>query len=366
MACQSPDIFVVPPAAKALRYGHGLRKDDIHSSGLAAGGYAGVSAAMAWGLTRTVRVRPSETPESVGLKYSDISFTIRGGDAALSGWLIPPEAHSDSPQATAHNSSWIVMVHGDNSNRGDSKTGMLGIANALSERGFGVFMFDMRGRGDSPGTVTSSGYYERLDLQGAADYLVSKGADRGRIGVLGFSLGGVAALIAGSSPNNFGAVVSDSAFADLSIVVKSSMTGVRRLLAVWLPGMRFMAKALYGIDMTDVSPARAIAKSDTPMFVIHGEEDGVVPVEHARLLGRALGASFSEIESGEETVWIVPGAGHTGSFRTQPTRYIDTVARFFDNHLGKPGIQRGEGHRTGASPNGAGVKPIQLPENSNN
>ena len=228
------------------------------------------------------------------------------------------------------------MVHGDNTNRSDSKTGMLDIARALSQRGFGIFMFDMRGRGDSPAAISSSGYYERLDLQGASDYLVSNGADRSRIGVLGFSLGGAVALLAGSNPNNFGAIVSDSAFADLSLVLKGAMTGVKRPLALWFPGMKFMARALYGIDIADVSPARAIARSDTPVLVIHGEEDGVIPVEHARLLGRAIGASFDEIEAGEETVWIVPGAGHTGAFRTQPKTYIDKVASFFEKHLSAP------------------------------
>ncbi|MCI0804600.1 MAG: alpha/beta fold hydrolase, partial [Chloroflexi bacterium] len=318
--------------------------------GVAAGGYIGVSSALASGLITTTRVRPDDRPDSVGLDYRDVSFTSRGGDAGLSGWLIRPqsgpgsssgataEAEADpvpssvpsgagpGHSGTARGISWVAMVHGDNTNRSDSKTGMLDIARALSQRGFGIFMFDMRGRGDSPAAISSSGYYERLDLQGASDYLVSNGADRSRIGVLGFSLGGAVALLAGSNPNNFGAIVSDSAFADLSLVLKGAMTGVKRPLALWFPGMKFMARALYGIDIADVSPARAIARSDTPVLVIHGEEDGVIPVEHARLLGRAIGASFDEIEAGEETVWIVPGAGHTGAFRTQPKTYIDKVA----------------------------------------
>ncbi|MCI0808878.1 MAG: alpha/beta fold hydrolase [Chloroflexi bacterium] len=328
--------------------------------GVAAGGYIGVSSALASGLITTTRVRPDDRPDSVGLDYRDVSFTSRGGDAGLSGWLIRPqsgpgsssgataEAEADpvpssvpsgagpGHSVTARGISWVAMVHGDNTNRSDSKTGMLDIARALSQRGFGIFMFDMRGRGDSPAAISSSGYYERLDLQGASDYLVSNGADRSRIGVLGFSLGGAVALLAGSNPNNFGAIVSDSAFADLSLVLKGAMTGVKRPLALWFPGMKFMARALYGIDIADVSPARAIARSDTPVLVIHGEEDGVIPVEHARLLGRAIGASFDEIEAGEETVWIVPGAGHTGAFRTQPKTYIDKVARFFEKHLSAP------------------------------
>lgn len=308
-----------------------------------------MSSALASGLITTTRVRPDDRPDSVGLDYRDVSFTSRGGDAGLSGWLIRPqsepgtrsEAKTDADAGPGHSGtargiSWVAMVHGDNTNRSDSKTGMLDIARALSQRGFGIFMFDMRGRGDSPAAISSSGYYERLDLQGASDYLVSNGADRSRIGVLGFSLGGAVALLAGSNPNNFGAVVSDSAFADLSLVLKGAMTGVKRPLALWFPGMKFMARALYGIDIADVSPARAIARSDTPVLVIHGEEDGVIPVEHARLLGRAIGASFDEIEAGEETVWIVPGAGHTGAFRTQPKTYIDKVARFFEKHLSAP------------------------------
>ena len=97
-----------------------------------------------------------------------------------------------------------------------------------------------------------------------------------------------------------------------------------------------MAKARYGSDLADGAPARAVARSDTPVLVSHGEEDTVIPVEHARLLGRAIGASFDEIESGEETVWTVPGAGHTGAFRAQPEMYIDRVSNFFEKHLGAP------------------------------
>lgn len=313
--------------------------------GLAAGGYVGVSSAMASSLTRTTRVRPEKTPESVGLEYRDVTFTSRGGDARLSGWIISPnaeypdvqqtddDAQEESPPPLSRNSSWIVMLHGDNSNRSDPKTGMLGIARALNQRGFGIFMFDMRGRGDSPAAISSAGYFERFDLQGASDYLVSQGIERNRIGVLGFALGGAVALLAGSNPNNFAAVISDSSFADLSLVLRSSMTGIKRPLIPWFSGMKYMAKAIYGIDISEVSPARAIARSDTPVLVIHGENDTVYSPEHARLLGRALGASFDEIEGGEQTVWIVPGAGHTGAFRTQPKAYIDKVASFFEAHL---------------------------------
>ena len=314
----------------------GFIKTTFAVLGVTAGSYAVISSAMAANLTRTQRLRSEETPESVGLEYRDVSFTSRGGDAKLSGWTITPESVSNSSHTNARDTSWVIIVHGDNTNRSDARTGTLGIARSLSRRGFGIFMFDMRGRGDSPSALSSSGYFERLDLQGASDYLVSKGADRSRIGVLGFSLGGAVALMAGSNPNNFGAVVSDSSFADYSLILRNSMTGIKRPFTFLFPGMEFMAKTIYGIDIKDISPARAIARSDTPVLVIHGEDDAVIPVEHARLLGRAIGASFGEIDGSDETIWIVPGAGHTGSFKTEPKAYIKKLVKFYEAHLGAP------------------------------
>lgn len=103
---------------------------------------------MAASLTKTALVRPEETPKSVGLDFEDVSFTSRRGYARLSGWIIP--MHSPS------NQSWVFMIHGDATNRSDAKTETLGLARALRERGFGIFMLDMRGQGDSHVTMSSS------------------------------------------------------------------------------------------------------------------------------------------------------------------------------------------------------------------
>ena len=311
----------------------GLLKTTLTIIGVIAGSYVGASSAMASGLTRTSRLKPEDTPESVGLFYQDVTFTSRGGESKLSGWIIPPKPHSNSKKAQIKDNPWIVMVQGNNASRSDRKTGMLDIALALVKHGFGVLMFDMRARGDSPSPKASAGYYERLDLQGASDYLVSKGSDRNRIGVLGFALGGAVALMAGSKPGNFGAVVSDSSFADYSLMLKSSMSGFKRPLILCFPGITFMAKAMYGIDISEISPARSIAQSDTPVLIIHGEDDLLISVDHARRLGRAIGASFDEIENGKETVWIVPDAGHMEAFRAQPETYVQNVIKFFDAHL---------------------------------
>jgi dipeptidyl aminopeptidase/acylaminoacyl peptidase len=297
----------------------------LAATGMAAGAYLGVSALMARGLTRSTRTSPEDTPSSVGLAYETIKFPSRDGSAELSGWLIPPPDVADMRDAMGHR--WIVMLHGHGSNRADSASGSLALVRDLHRRGFGMLLFDMRGSGDSSGGHSSAGFYERFDLLGAIDQLVELGARRERIGALGQSLGGAVALMVSANPGSVGAVVADSAFADLWMMINRSQEGPVKALAALNPGMSLMARLLYGIDIGEVSPARSIAVSDTPALVIHGEDDTLVPPEHARLL------ATGEIERASTALWIVPGAEHLQAYRTAPGEYVDRVTKFFEANL---------------------------------
>ncbi len=298
-----------------------------------------MSVAMAAGLASSRRIRLDDTPAAVGLQYEDVAFKSRGVDATLSGWLIPPAADGAGEQAEeslrdAYSSArWIVVVHGAGTNRADPSAGLLGLARDLCAEGFGLLLFDLRASGESGGIRSSAGYYERLDLLGALDELDRRGVDRKRIGVIGFSLGGAVAMMACANPGTAAAVVADSAFADLPLMIRESMVGIRRGLALMLPGMSFMTRVLYGINIDDVSPARSIASSDTPVLLIHGSQDDLVPRHHAHLLGRAAGVGFSDIEHGDQALWLVPGAGHVEAYRTRPAEYVSRVVSFFDEHL---------------------------------
>ncbi len=55
---------------------------------------------------------------------------------------------------------------------------------------------------------------------GAVDYLLDRGYAPGAIGVLGASMGGVAALHAAVGDEAIGAVISDSAFADFGEMIE--------------------------------------------------------------------------------------------------------------------------------------------------
>ena len=276
--------------------------------------FTGLSAYLGYSMTRVDRVPVEGNPGLLGLSYEDVSFPSAVDHLTMRGWFLPAE--SDRV---------VIMVHGAGSNRADPSNGMLDIAAGLVGHGCNVLMFDLRGCGESDGSMVSGGYYEKRDLEGAVDYVKERGF--GRIGVLGFSLGAVTSLLAAAEDTDIDAVVSDSAFSDLNDIMKPEFSARTRAPQVFLDPILFMIKLMYGVDFRAIRPVASVADiTPRPVLFIHGDADQTIPVEHARRLYRAA-------DNPRDELWIVPGAGHTQAYNTEPAEYIDRVAAFFDAWL---------------------------------
>jgi len=159
---------------------------------LAAGGLA----ALAWSFSgrmiarRTPNTRTS--PADHGLPFEEVAFQARDG-VPLRGWFIP------APQARGT----VVFCHG----HAGSMDPDVQYAPWFHQAGLNVLMFDFRGHGRSDGERVSMGALERQDLLGAMDYLAGRGIERA--GVLGFSMGGVVAILTAPLDERIVAVASD-------------------------------------------------------------------------------------------------------------------------------------------------------------
>ena len=60
-----------------------------------------------------------------------------------------------------------------------------------------------------------------------------------------------------------------------------------------------------------------------PLLLIHGDADRNTPPYHARGAGRAQPAA---------TLWLVPGAAHTASWRAEPAAFPRRIVAFFRDH----------------------------------
>ena len=213
----------------------------------------------------------------------------------------------------------------------------------LRSQGFDIFTFDFRNHGTSD---SLSEYrpmpwltrYELADVQAAVNYVCSRpDADSHRIGLIGVSKGGNAALCAAAGDPRVRAVVTDGAFP----IDAMQRHYIRRFMRIYVRLPRWVenipdfcllsfcawAKFLLGwrshcrfvnLDLV----ARQVRQ---PVFMIHGEQDGYIPLEVVRKLRTYL--------SGRSKLWIVPGVKHNVSIAAVTREYHRRIARFFQRIL---------------------------------
>jgi len=276
--------------------------------------FVGISAYLGYAMTRVERVPLTGSPTDNDLVYEDVSFPSLYKGLTLRGWFIP---------ATGSDRA-VIMVHGAGDNRNPPGSGMLDIAEELVERDFNVLMFDLHGFGESEGNTVSGGYYEKEDLKGAVAYIGQRGIDK--VGVLGFSMGAVAALMAAAEDKKIDAVVSHSAYADLNDIIEPEFSRRTKAPKLFLRPILFMIKIMYGVDFTAVRPIDVVSKiALRPILFIHGETDDMITLDHAERL-------FEASQNPANELWITSG-GHAMAYHDHPAEFIDRVTSFFEEAL---------------------------------
>ncbi len=255
-------------------------------------------------------------PSTFKADYESIAFASEDG-IVLKGWLIkPPHPASKSPA--------IIMCHGVGANKSD----FTGLAASISRRGYYVLLFDFRAHGESEGRRTSLGYLEQKDVAAALDYIKTRPEiDPKRIGIYGFSMGGATAILVAAKSHAFSAVVVDSAFTSLRDQARTAVAGFYHL-----PSFPFLHLAVLGYELSfrtrvdKVSPVSAIGTiAPTPVFIIAGEGDALIPAENGRKLFAAAGEP--------KELWIIPGAEHGATLAAAGSEYEKRVGEFFDEYL---------------------------------
>src|ERR1700691_2070357 len=137
-------------------------------------------------------------PADFGLRSETVSFDAKDG-IPLQAWWLPA---SGVPRGA------VIIAHGIDHTR----QVMLPRAAFLVRGGYDVLAMDLRGHGESGGSIVSPGLLEARDILGALRYIRSRDNNE-PVALLGVSYGAVASLIAAAESPEVAAVVSDSAFA---------------------------------------------------------------------------------------------------------------------------------------------------------
>jgi alpha-beta hydrolase superfamily lysophospholipase len=194
----------------------------------------------------------------------------------------------------------LVFFHGN----AETVDNCLFVARDWARRGFAVLLVEYRGYGRSYGTPN-----ER-HLVGDAVAFIERVAERpevdaSRIVLHGRSVGGgVAAQVAVRlSPTRPIAAV----------ILQSTFSSVPRLAAKLL-APPFLIRNTFRTD-------RALAAYGGPVLILHGEDDEIIPVSHARRLHRLLKGST-----------LVELPGHHNDFPVDEAAYWGAIDRFLAEH----------------------------------
>jgi uncharacterized protein len=231
-----------------------------------------------------------QTPQRVGLDFEDLFFATRDG-LRLNGWLIPHR------QAR----STLIWFHG---NAGNISHRVENIKLLHDKVKVNIFIFDYRGYGRSEGRASEEGTY--LDGEAALAFIQKRLAtEPKKIILFGRSMG---AAVAAEMANRF-----DSQ----GLILETPFLSVREMAREIFPFLPigFLLRTQYDVR-------QKIQKIKTPLLVLHGDQDEVVPFAQ----GKMVFAAAPE----PKKFFTIAGARHNDTYLIGGEPYFEQLRAFID------------------------------------
>lgn len=270
---------------------------------------------IAVGLALSAPHRAEIGPPPSTLANAEAVAIPSASGSLLQGWWL-----SGQPGAGA-----VILMHGIWENR----LRMLRRAQVLHQHGFSVLLFDLQAHGQSTGTRITFGRLEGMDAASAVSFVRGR-APGERVGVIGVSLGGAAALL-GPGPLPVEALVLESVFPTIDAALTNRLHAAldpvlgRVTPPLLAPMFEAVLPPILGVAPVDLRPIDRIAGVTAPVLVASGTADDRTPLAEAE----ALFARAPE----PKWFWPVPGAGHEDLERFEPGAYWRVVTPFLASNL---------------------------------
>ena len=228
------------------------------------------------------------------------------------------------PGATSEGPA-VLLLHGINTNRNLFRRHAVW----LNGLGYGVLAIDLRGHGGSGAVGRTFGWHEARDAAAAFAFLKREAPDR-KIGVIGISLGGAAALLGEEGPLPAEAMVLHAVYPDIrkAILNRLGRSGSTILASLSEPLLSYQSYGRYGVPPERIAPIAGIRRYRGTVLVVGGAEDFATTVEDSRALHAAA--------AGPKALWLVEGADHVETSKLFTDSYRARVRCLFHRTLGEP------------------------------
>jgi dienelactone hydrolase len=223
--------------------------------------------------------------ESTDSTATLVSIRAPDGTALKAWWFWP---HTGATRA-------VIVCHGI----ADSAMGSIGFAPLFLKNGYAVLVPESRGR------------LAWVKQQGPTTFYG-----------LGESLGGAILLQSLAHGADFRAVIAESSYASFEEIADDRIgkTLGPVLAPLIVREAMLYARLRYHVDLSQASPAAAIAHSHVPILLIHGLADNETPPKHSQEMAKTNPAV---------QLWLVPNAIHTGAYFADPKGFESRILSTF-------------------------------------
>jgi uncharacterized protein len=205
-------------------------------------------------------------------------------------WL--PSAKADAPV--------LLYLHGARWN----VAGSAGRIRRMQELGFSVLAIDYRGFGQTSRELPSEAMASE-DARAAWDWLAARYPERKRF-IFGHSLGGAIAIDLASKVGDEAGTIVEGTFTSISDVVSATRWG-------WVPVGPLLTQRFEAL--------RKVADINSPLLVVHGERDTMIPSD--------LGRKLFEAARGPKAFVLVEGGSHFNTNAVGQQQYRKALAELF-------------------------------------
>lgn len=260
-----------------------------------------------------------ETPMDYGAaSYESLKLTMPDG-TIISSWYVPPRLHLDS---------MIILVHG----RFNDRRGTALWAKDLIGAGYGIFMYDQRGNGESTGVLNFIKPHLAADLLEITRVIKQKtGAHR--LGVVGLSMGAHAVINALDKDQSiFTAVWLDGLFAQ-SLKDLPEDAPLKTRFSYWIDDRLLNMLQLQHRDYENVPAVTDIltAIHTTQLMLVAGGQEDLENDSNRR---------FAQFSNRYVHSWIIADGHHLSGPDKIPDEYRTRLVEFFNGALVQPEVAR--------------------------
>jgi len=197
-----------------------------------------------------------------------------------------------------------------------------------------LLLCDLRAQGDSGGEFSTLGALEKYDCLDWVEWVQNRFGNEVPVFLMGVSMG--ASIVMMSSelglPNSVCGIIDDCGFTSILDVIKQNNNKqISRYIPKNLfPTMLNVGTKIWGsFDLLEADACKALAHTDIPLLIIHGDRDTQAPLSMAYKL-------YDSCNS-EKQLYIVHGADHSENYRKDPEGYEKVVTKFIEERIEERG-----------------------------